>query len=412
MDLAKAPRRGSVLLGQRVVPVLAGVLALAGCGSGSAGRHEASTSSNSSGSAGTVVIGMSSSLSGAYGLYGKPMEIGAKLAIANVNSSGGVKVGGTIYQLKLDTVDDRSDPPTAVSAVTGLVRDKGVKVVAGPIGNLAPGVVQLTARANVINLNAAGVAAGEAGTPQFPLLFATLVSNRQRVAQAVAAIQRLLPGAKSVAVVGPSDTTGQATLPLLAPALRAAGFTVKTFVYPADTTDLTTTMSNVASMHPDVIFEGWAVNNLQALGPALSSAGISKTTTVLGWGTSYGNASLVGGRPFIADPVVEADFTTPRPTTAGAAFRAKYLDFTKTSSMPSNAVSAEWFYDAIRLLAAAMEKAGTVTNTAAIAKAMNTVSVTGISGEKVTFRRNVIQNGTDFTLVGNGKSRTVHIPVQ
>lgn len=355
---------------------------------------------------------MSSSLSGAYGLYGKPMEIGAELAIATINAAGGLSVGGKTYRLKLDTVDDRSDPPTAVSAVTGLIRDKHVKVVAGPIGNLAPGVVQLTRSANVINLSAAGVAAGEAGTSRFPLLFATLVSNQQRVAQAVAAIHRLVPGASSVAVVGPNDTTGQATLPLLAPALKRAGFAVKTFAYPADATDLTTTMSSVASMHPDVIFEGWAVNNLQAMGPALTSAGISKSTTVLGWGTSYANASLVGGRPFIADPVVEADFTTPNPTVAGAAFRAKYLRFTRASSMPSNAVSAEWFYDAIRLLAAAMDKAGSVTDTSAIARALNTVSVTGISGEKVTFKKNIIQNGTDFTLVKNGKSRTVHISVQ
>lgn len=361
---------------------------------------------------GTLLLGMSSSLSGSYGLYGQPMVIGAQMAAATINKAGGVVVGRKRYRLGLNVVDDRSDPQTAVAGMTGLVRDKGVKVTAGPIGNLAPGVMQLTAAANVINLNASGVAASVAGTSQYPLLFETLISNQQRVLQAIAAIKRLDPTAKSVAVVGPNDTSGQAALPYLVPGLQKAGFSVHSFVYPAGTTDLTTTMSSVAASHPDVIFEGWAVSNLQAVGPALDAAGISKSTTVLAWGCSYGDASLVGGRPYIADPVVESDFTVPKATPAGMQFRKRYQKYTHELTLVANATSAEWFYDAIQLFAAAVHKANTVSNTAAIAKAMNRVAIKGISGEKVTFKKNTIQNGTDFTLVKGSTTKTVHIPPQ
>src|SRR3954454_14068276 len=63
----------------------------------------------------TLLVGMVWSMSGAYSPYGHPAVNGVLLAINEINKSGGIKVHGTRYNLKLKVLDDRSDPQTGVA---------------------------------------------------------------------------------------------------------------------------------------------------------------------------------------------------------------------------------------------------------------------------------------------------------
>src|SRR5207245_6598851 len=130
-----------------------------------------------------------------------------------------------------------------------------------------------------------------------------------------------VPGISHLALSAPDDASGAVNEPLVTSIARAAGWNVRRFIYPPGTTDLTTLMSQVAAFHPSAILNGWSIPNARIAAAAFDASGIPKSTPILLWGGAYGNASLTGGRPYIADPVQEADFTVPNPTPAAAAFK-------------------------------------------------------------------------------------------
>jgi branched-chain amino acid transport system substrate-binding protein len=357
----------------------------------------------------TVTLGMVWSLSGAYSAY-VPAVDGVNLAINQINAAGGVSVGGTHYKLALKVVDDRSDPQTAIASATQLIRDDHVKVIMGPIGNNAPGIFPLTAKYKVINLTTNPAAMVVFPKSQIPLAFSTLPSPAARASTAIAALKKFVPGISSLAIIAPDDASGAVNEPLVTNYARAAGWSVRRFIYPPTTTDLTTLMSQVAAFHPSAILNGWSIPNARTASAAFDAAGISKSTPILLWGGAYGNASLTGGRPYIADPVQESDFTVPNPTPAAAAFKAVMTKFLGSKPFDPNQVVAEFFYNGVKMLAVAMSKANSVTNTTAIAKAMSSVKIKGIAGKTVQFDKlNIIHNGLDYTYLEGNTSQTIHI---
>jgi ABC-type branched-subunit amino acid transport system substrate-binding protein len=402
-----------------VLGLIVVVVVLAGCGSSSSSSSSgssgggSSSSSSSGGSGGgatkTLKVGMVWSLSGAFAPYGKPGVDGVNLAIHDINAAGGVKVGGTDYKLSLKVVDDRSDPQTAVAGAIQLIRDDGVKYLIGPLSGLTPPVAKLAAQANVVHLSAASVASALAGTKAYPLLFGTLVTDAGRCEVMMSAIKQFFPSAHNVAIVGPDDPTGQLDSPLCASKAKAVGLTPTAFPYPAGTTDLTVTMTKVAAAHPDIIIAGWAANDAAAQYPAVVASSIPKTTPIVLFGDSYSDG-LKGlkGRPFIASPFVEADFTVPHPTPDALKFKGQLQQFLGTKTLNPLETTAEFFYDALRHTAAAMTSAGSVTDTAAVAKAMDSITTQGITGPTRFVHNNAVV-GVDVTLGNKGAPKTVHI---
>jgi branched-chain amino acid transport system substrate-binding protein len=224
----------------------------------------------------------------------------------------------------------------------------------------------------------------------------------------VAATRAFLPNAQKVAIVGPNDATGQTTAPPFRAAFSGAGYTVKDFSYPAATTDLSVVMTQVASFNPDLMFLGWAQSNWELAIPALTGAGIGQGTAIMAYGGTAASAPSFKGRPYIADPVIEADFSVANPTTEAKKFEERLKKLTGQSTLPPHENSAEFFYSSVLLLAKAMEKAGSVSDTAAIAKALTQVKVQGISGPVYYDSHNVIVTGLDFTFVANGTETTKH----
>src|SRR4051812_30074019 len=57
------------------------------------------------------------SLSGPGQSVGVPQANAIKVAIEQINSAGGFKVGGSSYKIELNVMDDRSEPSAGVTAV-------------------------------------------------------------------------------------------------------------------------------------------------------------------------------------------------------------------------------------------------------------------------------------------------------
>lgn len=386
------------------VLLAAAVLPMAACGSDDEGAG------GEGGGAETLTVGMVWSMSGAFAPYGQPGVDGVEMAIADINREGGVKVGDTSYQLELKVVDDRSDAQAAVAAATELLRDDEVKYLIGPISGLTPPVAKLAAAQDVLHLSAASVASSLAGTEDYPLLFGTLVTPEGRCEVTTKAITTFFPDAATVAIVGPNDPTGQLNFPICEESLQSAGLEPQSFPYPAGTKDLTVTMTKVAASDPDVISTGWSANDAVDMFPAVASAGIPTDVPIVLFGTSYdaGTEGLKDGRPFVGNPFVVSDFTVPNPTPEAIEFRDRAQEFLDTQELDPLATTMEFFYDAVIHLAASMEDAGTIEDTAAVAKSMNAITSPGIT-EDTRFVRNNIQVGVDVTLSRAGEATTEHI---
>src|SRR4051812_24272746 len=74
-----------------------------------------------------VKIGVVAAESGSFVSAGNTIPAAAKLAVKEINDTGGFKVGGKTYKLDLTIRDDRTDINTAIAAARELVNDVGVK---------------------------------------------------------------------------------------------------------------------------------------------------------------------------------------------------------------------------------------------------------------------------------------------
>lgn len=80
----------------------------------------------------TIVLGAAVSLTGKYATNGKNTQDGYTLAARRINETGGVRVGGKAYQLKIIFYDDESTSARGAQLAERLISQDGVKFVLGP----------------------------------------------------------------------------------------------------------------------------------------------------------------------------------------------------------------------------------------------------------------------------------------
>lgn len=106
------------------------VLALCACGGTSASTASSAPSAAASGS--VIKIGHIGPMTGALAMYGTTTTNAAKLAVQQINSAGGVKVGDKAYTLELEAKDDQGDPTEALNAFNELTAD-GIQLIVGSV---------------------------------------------------------------------------------------------------------------------------------------------------------------------------------------------------------------------------------------------------------------------------------------
>jgi branched-chain amino acid transport system substrate-binding protein len=79
-----------------------------------------------------IVVGVSLPLTGPLGVFGPPIKVGYQQAVDEVNSEGGLSIGGTRRLVALHVLDDQSDPNLAsAQARTLILRDNVVALLGG-----------------------------------------------------------------------------------------------------------------------------------------------------------------------------------------------------------------------------------------------------------------------------------------
>lgn len=90
---------------------------------------EAETTSSGD-TAGSITLGLIGPMTGSLAVYGTHIANGVNLAIEQINADGGVNVGGTMYELAVESKDDQGDSTECLNAMNALISD-GIELVIG-----------------------------------------------------------------------------------------------------------------------------------------------------------------------------------------------------------------------------------------------------------------------------------------
>ncbi len=318
----------------------------------------------------TVRIGSVSPLTGPQSHLGKDNENGARLAIEDANAQN-IMIGGKKAHFVLISEDDAADPKTATAVAQKLV-DQKVNGVVGHLnsGTSIPaskiyfdaGIPEISPSATAVKYTAQG----------YGTAYRVMTNDAQqgRVLGAFA-VQKL--GAKKIAIIDDRSAYGQGLADEVEKAAKAAGGDVVAREFTTDkSTDFTAILTSIKSKQPDVIFFGGMDPQAAPMVQQMKRLGL--------------NAKFLGG-----DGVQTAEFlhlagpdgegvlasnpgvplaSMPGGVTFEQKFSAKYGKIQNYSP---------YAYDAVNVLIAAMQRAGTADPAKYLPELAKT-NMTGVTG--------------------------------
>jgi len=355
----------------RVVTAATAAVAIAvtGCSSSS------STSGSSTGDGGNaVVLGAILSLSGVYSTLGPPEQMSIQMGVDAVNSAGGVSVGGKKYTMQLKVIDDKSDAGTAgVAAYRQLAVVDKVPALAIGLGSSSYQSVIARNPLPVLNI--------------LDSTYPSILQYSDHMFLVRTATPGYAPGctwyaknvlkAKSIAIIGASADTYSAGLETwIKKSAPAYGLKVSaTADYPAGTTDFSSFIQKAVDSKPDAIYLGGVTAEVLPVLKQLRQNGVNLPVFHSSGVTPDQAQNILGDSLYVNvmknnyDCAGTLPITSTNPATLkfAAAFQAQ------TKTVPQDLTM--WAYDYPFIMAQAMTQAGTVTDSAKIYQALQTMPV-------------------------------------
>ena len=207
-----------------------------------------------------IVLGAAVSFTGKYSTNGKHTKNGYDLAVKRINESGGVKVGGKSYNLKIVYYDDESTPARGAQLAERLIKQDGVKFLLGPYSSgLTKAIAPVTEKYGVPMVEGNG-ASRSLFNKGYKYLFAVLSTSEQYLQSAIilAAEQAKSAGRDlaSVKVAGAfeNDPFSQDIRAGVMDDTERMGMKMAVDdKLPPDLNDMSTTLTKVKALKPDVL---------------------------------------------------------------------------------------------------------------------------------------------------------------
>ena len=348
-----------------------------------------------------VKIGHVAPTSGAIAHLGKDNELGAKMAIEDLNAKG-LKIGDKVAKFELLAEDDAADPKQGTAVAQKLVDSK----VNGVVGHLNSGTTipasKLYSDAGIPQISPS--ATNPKYTRQgFKTTFRVVADDTQLGGTLGKYAVETLKG-KNIAVIDDRTAYGQGVAEEFEKAVKAAGGTVVGHEFTTDkSTDFNAILTKLKGAKPDVLFFG----GMDAVGgPMLKQVKqLGMNVKFMGGdGLCTGELAKLAGDAIGEDMVVcaeaggvDGDFKAP-------------LDAWKTKFKEKNGVEvqiyAPYVYDAVNVLAAAMVKAGS-SDPAKYLPEISKIDYKGLTGPITFDDKGDIKNGalTLYTYKGGKREQ-------
>ena len=343
-----------------------------------------------------VKIGHVAPLTGAIAHLGKDNELGAKLAIEDLNAKG-IKIGGQTVKFELVPEDDGADPKQGTAAATKLVDAK----VNGVIGHLNSGT---TIPASKI-YHDAGIAqiSPSSTNPKYTMQgFKTafrVVANDAQLGGVMGRYAVKDLKAKSIAIIDDRTAYGQGVADEFEKSVKAAGGKVVGREFTNDkATDFNAILTKLKGAKPDVVFYG----GMDAVaGPMLRQMKQLGINAKFMGGDGICSSELIklAGDGMADGQVIcaEAGGVSPGKAAALDAWKASF----KTRTGVDVQIYAPYVYDATMVMATAMQNANSADPKKYL-PALAKVSYDGVTGKIAFDSKGDILNGalTFYTYKG------------
>lgn len=322
----------------------------------------------------TVKIGVVAPLTGPGAPWGIASAEGPRIAADEINAAGGLDVGGKKLKVEVIAYDDQYKTADAVAAFNRLVNQDGVKfvVILSSAGTMALREAVLDNK--VIGLSSAYTR--KALDKSNPYMLRIYSTPHDYVPSMVDWLKTNRPAAKRVAIINPNDETGWDQTELGERVFKERGFeVVGKELYERAQRDFQPMLTKVMALKPDVIELG---------GTAPATAGlIVRQARELGYAGLIFKTGGAGPRDIVAAAGARAaegliNMLYADPDNAG--YKRIADAYQKRTGHVANEILVA-YYDAAKVLLAAISKAGTTDDTAkvvaAFAKALPMESAQG-----------------------------------
>ncbi|MBC7716081.1 MAG: branched-chain amino acid ABC transporter substrate-binding protein [Pseudorhodobacter sp.] len=347
-----------------------------------------------------VKIGHVGPTSGGIAHLGKDNELGARMAIEDLNAKG-VMIGGKKAKFELIAEDDAGDPKQGTAVAQKLVDAK----VNGVIGHLNSGTSIPASRIY-----------SEAGIPQISPSATNPKFTRQgyKTTFRVVADDVHLGGTlgkyavttikgKSIAVIDDRTAYGQGVAEEFTKAVKVAGGSVAATQYTTDkATDFTAILTAIKASKPDVVFYGGMDAVAGPMIRQMKQLGIN-AKFMGGDGICSGELPKLAAGAMADDQVVcaEAGGVEGEQKKGMDDFRA---DFKKRYKLDVQ-IYAPYVYDAVNVMAAAMVKAGSAEPAKYLPELAKTTGYKGVTGTISFDEKGDVKNGALTLFTYKGESR-------
>jgi branched-chain amino acid transport system substrate-binding protein len=205
-------------------------------------------------SGGTLKVGAALALTGALAREGGLTRQGYEICQDTVNAKGGIKAGDATYKLEIVYRDDTSNPDTAAQLVDRF-NDEGVKFIFGPYGSASTEAASAVIERNQqVMIDTAG-ADDKIFSKGYTRTFGVLSPATQYIASMVKALAEMAdPKPKTIAFLTADDGFSKtAAEGGQAEAKRQGMEVVAVESFPEKTTDVSSALTKVKPLDPDVI---------------------------------------------------------------------------------------------------------------------------------------------------------------
>ena len=312
-----------------------------------------------------LTIGAIGPLTGPGSAWGTAVAAGPQLVAAEINAEGGLKVGDKTYEVKVVAYDEQYTAAGAIAAYTRLVTQDGVKYIMGPLSSAGAIAIKDMVEENktIIFIGGTTRKAIDANTKFLFRPYSTVVEYGGPVVRWLR--DRQPEGQRRVVLLDPNDETGWAGQEVEQTAYAGNGFeVVGRELYERTLKDFQPVLTKLLAQKPDVIELGTSVGATAGLivrqaremgftGRFVKIGGPAPRDIVAGAGKEAAEGML---NALMGDP------TNPGYARLAAAFK-KEKGFEPNESFFV-------FHDAARVLFAAIQKAGTVTDSDAVRQAI------------------------------------------
>ena len=320
----------------------------------------------------TLDIGVSDALTGGAAVYGLPQANAVKMAAEEINASGGVKVGDDVYMLNVIAYDDKANPTEASNSVRKLIDRDSVKYILGFCCSGATGAV-----ASFIGDEDAVMLVGNAAERSITTReLSNLVRTRPPADYTGAAAGPFVAerGAKRVAVLGALDVGFYASyVDAFEKELEKAGGEIVTReTFSLKDRDMTPQLTKIRGLDADALL---------VVGYVEPAAFIYRQSTELGMDIPRYGFTSGSEEQFLRVATSEqmegvwdlrpTELTLLSASDNGIAYHKNYSEKYDISPSPSS----PYAYDQTYALKDALEAAGSVEDTAAVAAALRDLKV-------------------------------------